>query len=184
MNVTLQLATEAERQLLEGYVHSYHEFEGVSHPGQNAVAAILPLLGQSPRGRIWLICLGAEPIGYVAICFGYTIEFSGRDAFVDEMFITEAHRGKGYGKEVFCLVKAEAASLGVKVLHLEVARSNERAQRLYRSVGFVARERFFLMSAPIDAQSGTPANGLAAAEPSVRRRRFRQHMEDELADMK
>jgi len=166
MSINLRLVTEAELPLLESYVRAYHEFEGVSHAGQDAVAALVPLLGQSPLGCIWFICLGTEPIGYVAICFGYTIEFSGRDAFIDEMFIVETHRGKGYGKRALISLKAAAAQLGVKVLHLEVARTNERAQRLYRSVGFVPRERFFLMSASIageDAQQGTPADVSASA---------------------
>jgi len=157
MNINLQLSTESDDSLVEKFVKSYHSFEGVSHSGPDAAAAIRPLLGPSSLGRVWLIYLGSQPIGYVVICFGYTIEFSGRDAFVDEMFIIEEQRGKGIGKAILALVKAEAALLGIRVLHLEVARTNERAQRLYRSVGFMPRECFFLMSAAIssaDAQQG------------------------------
>jgi GNAT superfamily N-acetyltransferase len=149
MNINLRIATESDLDLLRMYVRAYHEFEGIAHRDGDPAAALRPLLGRSPLGRLWLICLGPPPIGYAAICFGYTIEFSGRDAFVDELFIVPEQRGKGYGKAVLALLKSEAASLGVKALHLEVARTNEGAQRLYRSAGFVPRERFFLMSAPI-----------------------------------
>jgi ribosomal protein S18 acetylase RimI-like enzyme len=47
---------------------------------------------------------------------------------------------------VLARVEAEAATLGIRALHLEVARSNVRAQKLYGAAGFRARERFFLMS--------------------------------------
>ena len=149
MSVHLRLSNDNDYALIESFVRAYHAFDGIPDTSQGDAAAIRPLLGRSTLGRVWVICLGNQPVGYVAICFGYSIEFDGRDAFVDEMFILEPHRGKGFGASALALVKAEAAKLGVKALHLEVARGNERAQRLYRSAGFVARERFFLMSAPI-----------------------------------
>ena len=156
MKVTLKLATEHDAPLLEQLVREYHAFEGIALPTE---AAIRPLLGQGGLGRVWLACADSQPIGYVAICFGYSIEFSGRDAFVDELFIVEAERGKGIGRQVLALLKAEAALLGVKALHLEVARTNRRAQHLYQSAGFVSRESSFLMSAPLEretAQRGAP----------------------------
>lgn len=149
MNISLRVAEEADLSLVLAYVRAYHEFEGVVHSAGSAAATIRPLLGQSALGRLWLICLDSQPVGYVAICFGYSIEFGGRDAFVDEIFVAREYRGKGFGKAALTLVKSEAASLGVTALHLEVARSNNQAQRLYRSAGFVSRERFFLMSAQI-----------------------------------
>lgn len=69
---------------------------------------------------------------------------------MDEIFILPKHRGKGFGKAVLALVKSEAALLGIKALQLEVARSNESAQSMYKSAGFVARERFFVMSASLE----------------------------------
>lgn len=166
MKVTLQLATERDGAVLEQWVRAYHAFEGIAHPGEDLAAAIRPLLGESALGRVWLICADSQPVGYVAICFGYSIEFSGRDAFIDELFIIEEERGKGIGKAVLAQIKAEAALLGVKALHLECARNNRRAQRLYRSAGFVPRESFFLMSASLDEASAQPG---APASPAERR---------------
>ncbi|MGF1642035.1 MAG: GNAT family N-acetyltransferase [Thiotrichales bacterium] len=96
--------------------------------------------------RAWLICLGQRPIGYVVLDFGYTIEFGGRDAFIDELFLEEARRGFGYGRAALEVLVSEAAALGIKALHLEVAHSNEPARRLYRTLGFDDRTRFSLMS--------------------------------------
>ena len=150
MDIYLRLAEQGDLEQVLTYVRAYHEIEGITHSALNTASAVRPLLGQSTLGRVWLICRGPQSIGYIAICFGYSIEFGGRDAIVDELFILPEHRGKGFGTAVLALAKSEAALLDVKALHLEVARSNEKAQRLYKSSGFISREGFFIMSVPLE----------------------------------
>lgn len=87
MSIDIRQASTEDIPLLEGFIRAYHDFEGVVHPEVDIVAAIRPLLGESSLGRIFLICSEGAPVGYIVICFGYTIEFGGRDAFVDELFI-------------------------------------------------------------------------------------------------
>ena len=132
-------------------VRGYHEFEHVHMSDAARAAAVAPLLEPgSTLGCIWLIrtgdAAGGEAVGYVALCFGYSIEFRGRDAFVDEFFLVDSARGKGLGSRALERVKAEARALGIAALHLEVARDNARARRLYEQWGFGAREQFTLMS--------------------------------------
>lgn len=145
MDINLRIAEESDLDQVLDFVRAHHEFEGIAHLPSHA-AAVRSLLGQSELGRVWLICRGAQPIGHIAICFGYSIEFSGRDAVLDEMYIVPELRGKGFGKAALTLIKLEVASLDIKALHLEVARANEGAQRMYQSAGFAARERYFVMS--------------------------------------
>jgi GNAT superfamily N-acetyltransferase len=153
VDVRLQIAGDKDFEQVVAYARAYHEFEGINH-SREVASSIRALLGESPLGRVWLIEADAHPVGYVAMCFGYSIEFSGRDAFIDEMFVAPEHRAKGIGKAALSLVKSESASLGVKVLHLEVARTNKQARRVYASAGFKPREQFFLMSAETRPQPG------------------------------
>ena len=76
---------------------------------------------------------------------GYTIEFGGRDALVDEFFIAQAARSQGLGGRALEAVKGEVARLGVRVIHLEVARTNHGTKRFYSKAGFKSRERFHIM---------------------------------------
>jgi ribosomal protein S18 acetylase RimI-like enzyme len=163
MDVRLQIAEDKDFQLVLNYVRAYHKFEGIED-SEDISSSVRPLLGQSQLGRIWLIHTETCPVGYVAICFGYSIEFAGRDAFIDELFIVPEQRAKGIGKTALRLLKLEAASLGVNALHLEVARTNERARHLYASAGFEIREQFCLMSAM--ASNGTP-NGEVVSGPPI-----------------
>lgn len=150
IEVSLQVAQISDLDELRGLVRAYHAFEGISCPDGDIDAAVSPLLGDSDLGRCWLIRAGEATAGYLALCFGYSIEFGGRDGFIDEMYLAEPFRGQGVGTAALRLLKAEASALGVGALHLEVARTNKRAQRLYEKAGFIARAPFFLMSARLD----------------------------------
>ncbi|MDX1379779.1 MAG: GNAT family N-acetyltransferase [Xanthomonadales bacterium] len=147
----LERADASRLDALLPLVRGYHEFEHVHMSDADRAAAIAPLLEpDSPLGCIWLIhsaggAAGAA-VGYVALCFGYSIEFRGRDSFVDEFFLVESARGRGLGSRVLDRVKTEARALGIAALHLEVARDNARARKLYEKWGFGAREQFTLMS--------------------------------------
>ena len=146
MEARIRLAGEGDASVVLELVRRYHAFEAVPFDAQAAAKALAPLLGREDAGRIFLVEPDGTPIGYVALCFGYSIEFGGRDAFVDEMYLDPGHRGKGIGRAVLEQVAAQARALGVRALHLEVDRGNQRARRLYLSMGFEPRERFHLMS--------------------------------------
>lgn len=150
MNLHLRLAGEADLELVLRYVRAYHEFEGIKCPAECLPNSVLSLMSTPEWGRLWLICIGTTPIGYIAACFGYSIEFCGRDAFIDELFLDAEYRGGGIGKAVLASVKAELASLGIKALHLQVAESNARALRLYRSAGLMPRQGFMFLSVSLE----------------------------------
>lgn len=145
--VELEAAGAAQLATLLPLVRGYHEFENVTMSDAERAAALAPLLEPgSNLGRVWLVRQGGEVVGYAALTFGYSIEFRGRDAFVDELFLVARARGKGIGSAVLDRVKAHAAALGLVALHLEVARDNLQARRLYERWGFAAREQFHMMS--------------------------------------
>lgn len=147
MDVELKTATLANLDELLTLVRAYHDFERIEHTDESRRAALLPLLAEdSTQGRIWLISGSGQTVGYVAVCFGYSIEFGGRDAFIDELYIVESVRGKGMGTAVLERIKSETVRLGVLVLHLEVGLENYRARRLYSKAGFKSRDNFHLMS--------------------------------------
>ncbi|HEX7036974.1 MAG TPA: GNAT family N-acetyltransferase [Pseudomonadales bacterium] len=143
----LVVAGPADEAALLPLVRAYHAFEEVELTDAQRRRALGPLLApDSSFGRIWLVRSAGRTVGYAALCFGYSIEFAGRDAFLDELFIEEAARGRGIGRAVLELVQQQCAALGIGALHLEVARDNVRARRLYEALGFDGRERFHLMS--------------------------------------
>ena len=146
----LKKAEVNDIEVLKSLISQYHRFENIAMSDSTRVKAFSSLIGENQFGRIWLILSSEKVIGYIVLCFGYSIEFRGRDAFIDELYIQKPHRGKGFGRAVLAAIKNEANNLGIKTLHLEVARTNARAKKLYSDMGFRAREGFHLMSCNVN----------------------------------
>ena len=95
-------------------------------------------------GRIWLLYNGSELIGYVILAIGFSFEFRGHDAFIDELYIVPSHRRRGFGRQTMSFVEQEARKLGVNAIHLEVDPGNNSALELYRRTGYVDHDRFLM----------------------------------------
>jgi len=150
MSAVIKLASEDDIGLLLPFVRSFHEYEGLNLTDDEREISVRGLLTNSEFGKVWIILDGPQPAGYIAICKGYSIEFCGYDAFIDEFYIRPESRGKGLGKMVLQLAKVEAQKSGIRALHLEVTRSNTRARSFYASASFVARDEYSLMSVDLD----------------------------------
>jgi len=143
---SLRIAHVKDVSILLPLVADYHEFEGIQCAESKCESAIRKLLSHPEFGAIWLIYSANELAGYIVLCRGYSIEFSGFDAFIDEFYLKPDFRGKGVGYQVLKNIKTEAKKFEINALHLEVSRRNDRAQKLYKKAGFEAREKYILMS--------------------------------------
>jgi ribosomal protein S18 acetylase RimI-like enzyme len=92
-------------------------------------------------GKSWLIYSENEIVGYIILTFIFSFEYGGKIAFVDELFIDETARGKGFGKEAIQFIQAEVPKLSLKLLYLEVEPHNENAQKLYLAHDFELHNR-------------------------------------------
>ncbi|MCD8518983.1 MAG: GNAT family N-acetyltransferase [Flavobacterium sp.] len=92
-------------------------------------------------GKSWLIYSENEIVGYIILTFIFSFEYGGKIAFVDELFIKEIARGKGFGKEVIRFIQQEVPKLSLKLLYLEVEPHNENAQKLYLAHDFELHNR-------------------------------------------
>ena len=110
-----------------------------------ARAALRGVLADPAHGRALLIEVEGAVAGYLVVCFGWSLEFHGRDAFVDELYLRERFRGQGIGTRALEVAAEVCRTSGARALHLEVERSNTRAQSVYRRTGFADRD-YYLMT--------------------------------------
>ena len=92
-------------------------------------------------GKSWLIYSESEIVGYIILTFIFSFEYGGKIAFVDELFIKETARGKGFGKDAIQFIQQEVPILSLKLLYLEVELHNENAQKLYLAHDFELHNR-------------------------------------------
>jgi ribosomal protein S18 acetylase RimI-like enzyme len=110
----------------------------------SARAAFHQFLSLPAFGRIWLLYEGAALVGYIILTVGFSFEFRGHDAFIDELYIIPAHRRRGVGRQAMAFVEQKAREMGVHAIHLEVDPGNDSALELYRRSGYVDHNRFLM----------------------------------------
>ena len=145
-DITLERAGPRQLEELLPLVSAYHVFEDVESSSEQRRSSVARLLKDKSLGEIWLIRKPGALIGYIAICYSYSIEFGGRDAFIDEFYVEAAEHGKGIGSKVLADVAALLCARGIVALHLEVDGTNERARAAYVRAGFSSRDKYHVMS--------------------------------------
>ena len=144
MEPSFRAADESDVDTLLALMRDYYAFDHHPFDPDKARLALIGLLKNASLGRIWLICAGKRAVGYIVLTFGYSLELLGRDAFIDEFFLLESHRGKGWGRKTMEFVEQAAGAHGVHAIHLEVTRHNRRAQAFYPRLGFKDRQHYLL----------------------------------------
>jgi ribosomal protein S18 acetylase RimI-like enzyme len=141
---SFKLADASDADAVLDMMRGLYEHERIDFDEPTARAALAQLLADDSCGVAHLILFGAEVAGYLVVTFGFSLEFGGRDAFIDELFVKDEFRGRGSGKAALRFAEEVCRARGVRALHLEVERANEDAQGLYRRAGFVDHDRYLL----------------------------------------
>jgi ribosomal protein S18 acetylase RimI-like enzyme len=144
MKPVFTLAGAADADELVGLMREFYAFDHIAFDEAAARGALREILGDGRFGVVHLIRVEAETAGYLVLTFGFSLEFHGRDAFVDELYLRENFRGRGIGKACIEFAAEVCRREGIAALHLEVERANTRAQGLYRRAGFRDHDRYLL----------------------------------------
>ena len=134
-------ATDADLPVLLDLESAFYAHEG--YPFHRALneQSMRRLIADANLGRLFMI---GEGDGYMVLTFGFSIEFGGRDAFVDELYVAPPARGRGLGTEALLVAERACAEAGVATLHLEVEHVNARARALYERHGYCAHDRHLM----------------------------------------
>jgi GNAT superfamily N-acetyltransferase len=144
MAASVRPAGSSDLELLLGLHEEFSREDGVAFEAANARATLAGLLREPSLGGAWIIEREGQPVGYFILCFGYSIEFRGRDAFLDEIYVRPDARGRGLAGQALEVARAECLKAGVRALHLEVRRGNHAARDFYRRSGFAERESYLM----------------------------------------
>ena len=112
----------------------YHS-EAVLHtvPSENHERAFDELM----RSDVYLECYVMESdgnvVGYALLTKTYSREAGGLNIWVDELYLRPAYRGLGAGSSFFAFLESTHPAARYR---LETEPENERAQKLYRRMGY------------------------------------------------
>lgn len=147
-----RLAVPADLDDLLALQRDYYAEDGYRFDPPVAREAFARLLAEPALGQAWLAEGGGRVVAYVVLTLGWSLEFGGRDAFVDELYVTPAARGGGLGRAGLAAAEAGARALGVRTLHLEVEDGKAAALAMYRRNGFAEHGRALLKKSLLAAK--------------------------------
>jgi ribosomal protein S18 acetylase RimI-like enzyme len=140
----IRVAGAADADTILGFMRRLYAQDGLPFDEAEARRTLAGILQDRSLGRVWIIGEGEDPIGYMILTLGYSLEYRGRDAFVDELFVREDRRRRGIGRKAMQVMEQACRELEVRALHLEVERPNTAARGLYRKLGFVDHDRILM----------------------------------------
>lgn len=136
MNVLFQLLSEEDISSVLEMMREFYEQQHMRFDEKVARDAIERLLKSPEHGQIYLVFRGPSLAGYFALTFCFSLEFHGRFALLDELYLREAFRRLKLGEGVVGFAEGICRREGIAALRLEVGRENAPAQALYRKSGF------------------------------------------------
>ena len=147
--ITIRRAGIGDLDSVVAMMPTYYFEDHLEYDEFRARRTMTELIGDAALGGVYLIERSGAITGYLALCACFSLEFGGREAFVDELYVAAEHRGHGVGSEALRLAIAECRRLGLHALRLEVTPTNPRAQKLYERLGFRNLGRS-LLAYPLD----------------------------------
>ena len=131
----------ADIEIITQMMRDFYEIDNYPMNVEVAKTLFQEFITNEHLGKSWLIYSENEIVGYIILTFIFSFEYGGKIAFLDELFIKETARGKGFGKEAIQFIQQEVPKLSLKLLYLEVEPHNENAQKLYLAHDFELHNR-------------------------------------------
>jgi GNAT superfamily N-acetyltransferase len=131
----IRKATKADMPAVHGLIRELASFEKAPDAvTNNVVDMIEDCFGTRPVFG----CHVAELDGLIVGMAIYFIKYStwkGKGLYLDDLIVTEKHRGKGIGRKLFDAYVQEAKAMGANQLHWQVLDWNTPAIEFYKKLG-------------------------------------------------
>lgn len=141
MNALFQLVSEQELDILLPLMREFYAQQEMTFQQDVATTAVKRLIANPALGQVHLIFHGKELAGYFALTFCFSLEFHGRFALLDELYVREPFRRQKFGRSAVEFAQRICREARIKALRLEVWTGNAPAQSLYLAEGFKAEDR-------------------------------------------
>src|SRR6185312_8191150 len=141
MNALFQLVSEPEIELVLPLMREFYNQQEMVFDETVARAGLKNATANPQLGQVYLIFRGQELAGYFVLTFCFSLEFHGRFALLDELYLREPFRRQKLGQGVVGFAEGICCREGIAALRLEVGRENQPAQALYRNSGFAEDAR-------------------------------------------
>jgi GNAT superfamily N-acetyltransferase len=128
------LPSDLERVL--GFIREYYKFDGIPFRSREIKEGLEVLLRDRSIGRVWLIRLGEQEVGYFILTFGYDLEFGGRQATLTDLYIADGYRRLGLGSKTLQFLEENLPGICSRSTGASSRAEKHRGTSVLPQVGF------------------------------------------------
>lgn len=136
MPASFRCATDRDLSVILTLMPEFYALEHLRFDEAFATRALRQLWADPAAGAVYLIEIAGVAHGYLVLGFNFSLEFGGRYAWIDELYVRQPFQGRGVGRAALAFVESLCRDRGMVAVRLEVARQNMRAERLYQRAGY------------------------------------------------
>ena len=134
----VRVASEADAGELARLLHDFNTEFGEPVP---EVGVLTERISEHiERGESTFLLVGGGPDGFAQLRFRPSLMTGAPDAYLEELYVGPALRGKGLGRALLEAAMEEARQCGAARIDLGTSEDDTAARGLYDSVGFTNRE--------------------------------------------
>ena len=126
---------ESDRESVMDMMRTFYASPAVLTNGSDEifVADIEECVSDSPYAEGYVFENSGEIIGYSMLAKSYSTEYGKRCIWIEDIYLKEEYRGKGFGSEFFRFLDESYPDV---LFRLEAEGENERAIHVYKKSGF------------------------------------------------
>ena len=127
--------TKADRETVIEMMRGFYASAAVITNGSEEIFAadVDECVGESPYAEGFVIEENGFVVGYSMTAKSFSTEFGRRCIWIEDLFVKEEYRGKGFGTKMIRYIEALYPSA---LIRLEAERDNSRAINVYEKCGF------------------------------------------------
>ncbi|PYY03311.1 MAG: GNAT family N-acetyltransferase [Acidobacteria bacterium] len=144
MNASFRFGEISDIDRLLPLMQDFYFFERLTYDEDRLRRLLADLSKNGNLGRFILFEESQQLVGYMVLGFGFSLEFHGRDCFIDEFYVRPERRGQGIGKAAVDFAIQTCRAVGIKAMHLEADHFNARGHEFYKRLGFKDHDRHLM----------------------------------------
>lgn len=141
MNINFKIASIENISMILGMMQKFYSIDNYPFNSELSKENLIKFINTTEFGRLWLIQINKITVGYVVLTFGFSFEYKGQDAFIDELYLDNNFRNQGIGKKTLEFLNIQAKKIGINAIHLEVEKHNKKGSELYKRNGYRVTKR-------------------------------------------
>jgi GNAT superfamily N-acetyltransferase len=135
-DLTIRPATAEDVPVILTFIRELAAFERLTHEVIATEHDLRrTLFGERPFAEVIIASTDDEPVGFALFFHNYSTFLARPGLYIEDLYVREAHRGKGIGRAMFAHLARLARDRRCGRLEWWVLDWNERAIRFYESLG-------------------------------------------------